>query len=65
MISEIPGFVVEGRQVLTFGINPRRLWIFFSFDFRHMVYQIFPRLNKLIKKNHKSQMLLCLDYLSI
>lgn len=28
MISEIPGFVVEGRQVLTFGINPRRLWIF-------------------------------------
>lgn len=30
MISEIPGFVVEGRQVLTFGINPRQLWIFFS-----------------------------------
>lgn len=48
MISEILVFVVGDREALTFGINPPRLWIFFSFDFRHMVYQIFPRLNELI-----------------
>jgi hypothetical protein len=41
---------VEGERkvILTFGRNPSLLWIFFSFDSRHVVLKILPRLNALI-----------------